>query len=241
MSRMWILLATLMPSLALADVPTQGTQPVAPPVLIPNTAVTKQYDPRAGFPDANGPFSAMLVVIPQAELAQFGQEGDGSRQLDKVSRAEAGAVLAIKLLFIGAMPDWNGNANVSYDLQVYAPNGAIYAGSDYRSLEALRTRVDDGEGVYDNRSKVVLMQFEDADAPGVYTLRATLHDNVAKRDIPLQTTVELLPKVRAASVVPDAQSITLPPDVTAALTGDAKATKAAPAKGKKGKRRKRHH
>lgn len=208
----WMGLVALVAAPAMAsDIPTAPQ--AAPPVMVPNAPSTTQYDPRLGFPDHNGPFSAMMIIIPQNELDEFNGENGGTRHLDRVSRAEPGAVLAVKLVFIGVQGDWNGNANLTYDLQVLAPDGQIYAGSDYKNLDALHGKIGSGQGVFDNRGKIVLMQFEPEDAPGNYTLNAVLHDNIAHRDIPLTTSVQLLPKVAAAPA-------TLPADVASALTGN---------------------
>ncbi len=254
MRYLWLGAVALIVAPAIASAMTTGQTPPAqatPPVMIPTAPTTTQYDPRMGFPDHNGPLSAMMIIIPQKELDEFNGDNGGTRHLDRVSRAEAGAVLAVKLVFVGIQGDWNGNANLTYDLQVYQPDGQLYANSNYTSLDALHGKIGSGQGVFDNRGKIVLMQFEDQDMPGVYTLKATLHDNIAHRDVPLQTTVELLPK--AVGGTPQ----TLPPDVANALTGTGAApgtmapiadpdddATPAPAKGKvkgKGHRRHRRH
>lgn len=235
---LWLGLAmVLLPGAALADT-TPATTP--PPVLVPTQPTTTQYDPRTGFPDHNGPFSAMIIVIPQEELTEFDGDAGGSRHLDRVSRAEAGARLAIKLVFIGMQADWNGNANITYDLQVFGPDGKIYAASDYRNIDALHDHIGAGQGVFDNRRKIVLIQFDAQDAPGLYTLKAVLHDNVAKRDIPLQTGVELI--ARAAAPAPGDVSGALSPDMAKALTGSDVEDGAAapPAKGTAKGHRRRH-
>lgn len=155
----------------------------------PDAPKITTYDPAAGFPDRNGPLSGMLVVIPKSELAAFGQPG--TRHLDRVARAEPGADLALKLVFTGPQADDKGVSAVTYDLQVYRPDGKLYGASDYRGLEALHGAVPAG-GVFDNRAKVVLMSFDPEDPAGVYTIKATLHDTVGKRDLPLTTTIELI-------------------------------------------------
>lgn len=188
----------------------------------PDAPKTTTYDPAAGFPDRNGPFSGMLVVIPKSEMAAFGQPG--TRHLDRVARAEPGAELAVKLVFTGPQADDKGVANVTYDLQVYRPDGKLYGASDYRALEALHGGVPAG-GVFDNRTKVVLMNFEPEDPAGTYTIKATLHDTVANRDLPLMTSIELIGKAPPA----DAGAMAPPADDTAA---------AAPKK--KHRRRRRH-
>ena len=163
-----------------------------PAILLPDGgAQTAQYDPAQGFPDRNGALSAMLVVIPQKETAVFAGQGE-DRHIDRVSRAEPGANLAIKLVFVGVRPDANGVANLTYDLKVTDPEGKLYAGSDYHNLTALIGQVGDAKAVYDNRDQVILMQFEPKDTPGVYKIDAVLHDRVAKLDLPLTASVELL-------------------------------------------------
>jgi len=180
---------------------TTVTQAQAPAAgTTPDVSTTTTYDPATGFPEHNGPLSGMLVVIPKSELAAFGQPG--TRHLDRVARAEPGADLAIKLVFTGPQPDDKGVANVAYDLQVYRPDGKLYGASDYRGLEAVHGAVPAG-GVLDNRTKVVLMSFDPEDPAGIYTIKATLHDMVARRDLPLMTSIELIAK---ASVAPASET-----------------------------------
>lgn len=192
-----------------------AADPAAPAVVVPQSPSTTDYDVTKGFPDRNGPFSAMLVVIPKAQMAEFDQPG-GARHLDRVARAEAGADLAIKVLFTGMKGDWNGLGNVTYDVQILQPDGKVYGNSDYRNIDALHGKVGSGDGVFDNRNKVVMLQFDKADLPGVYTIKTTVHDRVAQRDVPLLATIELLPqRVAAAEPVAGAATAVPAPDATA--------------------------
>ncbi|CAL4867953.1 hypothetical protein MMA231_02226 [Asticcacaulis sp. MM231] len=174
------------------------------------TATTTQYTPQHGFPDHDGDFSAMLIVIPQQELVEFDKPGGGNRQLNRVSRAEVGAVLAIKLVFTGLTADANGNGEVIYDLQVIGPDARIYADSDYKALAAVRGPVGDGRSVFDNRTKVVMLQFEPQDAPGVYTIKAIAHDEVSERKVSLETQVELVGTGVPTTVAPVADTVEKP-------------------------------
>jgi hypothetical protein len=170
--------------------------------LMPEKPAAIEYDPKTGFPDHNGGFSAMVVVIPQQQLAEFDKADGGSRRISRVNRAEPGAQLAIKLVFTGLAIDSNGNGEVTYDLKVLTPDGQVYAGSDYRHLAAVRGPVSDSHRVYDNRTKVVLMSFEPQDKPGVYTIKAVARDEVSERAVPLVTTIELIPPVAAKMETP---------------------------------------
>lgn len=176
-----------------------------PAILVPdgNATSTTDYSPGRGFPDKAGDLSGMMVVIPQKEMAEFSTPG-GDRHLDRVSRAEAGASLAIKLVFTGVKADANGVANLTYDLKITGPDGKLYSGSDYHSLPALIGQIAPGDGVYDNRDKVVLLQFEPGDPQGAYKIEAVLHDRIAKVDLPLQTSVVLVPKMVAPAPEPAA-------------------------------------
>ncbi len=192
------------PVLAQVQAPTE---PAPPAAVAPQSPTTTDYDVTKGFPDRNGAFSAMLVVIPKAQMAEFDQPG-GARHLDRVARAEAGAELAIKVLFTGMQGDWNGLGNVTYDVQILQPDGKVYGNSDYRNIDALHGKVGTGEGVFDNRNKVVMLQFDKTDQPGAYTIKTTVHDRVAQRDVPLQATIELLPPRAAAASAPAAGAST---------------------------------
>ena len=218
----------------------QASSSALPPAFVPNTTTTTQYDPAKGFPDHNGAFSAMLVVIPKSELPEFARPAGTGRHLDRVAKAEPGAQLAIKMVFVGVKPDCNANANVTYDLQVVGPDGRIYGHSDYKGLVAVQSRINptpDDPGMYDNR-QVVVMQFEPQDAIGLYKLRVVMHDNVAHLDLPLEAGVELLRKdavaaatqAPAAPVTPVAPAAPAVPVMTVAPTpAPARVVAAAPA------------
>lgn len=199
------------------------------PTVIPNSTATTSYDSGAGFPDRNGPFSAILIVIPETELAEFAKPATANRSLSRVARAEPGAKLAIKVLFTGPAGDLNSVGKVTMDLKILAPDGNIYANSDYKDLPVWLGSIGQGRGVFDNRDRVPVVTFESKDAPGVYTIKATLRDRFSQRDIALQQTVELLP-------VPVAGA---PAGPTQAAAAEEAPKADAPVKSKKKSRRKR--
>ncbi|ESQ74490.1 hypothetical protein ABAC402_14320 [Asticcacaulis sp. AC402] len=195
-----------------APVPEVGK----PTILLPNTTSTTEYNPSNGFPEQNGPLSGMLIVIPQREVDEFNKPAGAGRHLNRVSRAEPGAVLAIKLVFVGVETDWDNNVDVTYDLSITAPDGRLY-GDEYKAVAGVKGKLGRARGVYDNRNKVVLMQFEDKDVPGVYTIRALLRDKVGGRELPLQTQVELLARGQPSQTpLVEIPGITVP-DMSAAV------------------------
>jgi len=201
-----------------------------PTIAVPNSTATTSYDSAAGFPDRNGPISAILIVIPETELAEFNKPSSANRSLSRVARAEPGAKLAVKVLFTGPAGDLNSVGKVTMDLKILAPDGSIYANSDYKDLPVWLGSIGQGRGVFDNRDRVPVVTFEPKDMPGVYTIKATLRDRFSQRDIALQQTVELLP-------TPSAAGAPVAPAQAAVVEEAPKA--ATPAKSKTKSRRKR--
>ncbi|HVZ29560.1 MAG TPA: hypothetical protein VG839_04145 [Asticcacaulis sp.] len=212
-----------------------------PAILLPNGTKDTQYDLNFGFPDRNGPLSAMLVVIPKAELEEFNKPG-GVRHLDRVARAEPGAVLAIKIMVTGPQNDANGVAKVTSDVHILTPSGETYGKSDYKDLPVWVGPA--GKGVYDNRDRVVLIRFEPNDAPGLYTIKAMVHDRFAQRDIPLETKIELLPPRGSTAPAATAPATVAPTTAAQPATADDDAqpadVKPAAAKPAKAKKRRKH-
>lgn len=231
-----------LPMAAQATVTPQAQPDSKPAILLPDGSTqTTQYDPTQGFPNRNGDLSGMLIVIPAKEMAAFTDKSD-DRQLDRVSRAEAGANLAIKLVFTGVKPDPNGVANLTYDLKVTGPDGKLYAKSDYHNLVAIIGQVGPEQAVYDNRAQVIQLQFDPGDAPGVYKIDAVLHDRIAKIDLPMTESVELLPKGYVAPVPsPSPTDITPPPADTAQAASSAEAAAPPVATKHHHRRKKRKH
>ena len=227
----------LMTAQAMAtDLPlASATDTAKPPIIVPNSATTTQYSPVTGFPDHNGDLSGMLIIIPKAEIAEFSKPSGSERHLDRVSRAEAGAVLAIKLVFVGVKPDWQGQVDVNYDLSITAPDGKTY-GEQYTALSGVKGRVERETGVFDNRNKIVLMQFEDSDLPGIYTIKVVLHDRVSGLDLPLQAQVEL---IETTPVIPGITVPEAPPQAAPGTMMPVPDAKAAPPV-RTGKRHRRH-
>lgn len=182
-----------------------------PAIILPNGTAAAQYDTSSGFPERNGPLSGMVIVIPQQEVDEFNKPAGGERQLNRVARAEPGAVLAVKLVFVGVASDWDDNVDVTYDLRITAPDGKPY-GDAFSLLSAAKGKMGRESGVYDNRNKVVLIQFEDQDVPGVYRIDATLRDRIGGISLPLTTQVELIAKatVGTSEVAPPAAASSAP-------------------------------
>lgn len=165
-----------------------------PTVIVPNEEKPHIVDLQSGFPNRNGPFSAMLVVIPASELTEFEKPANEGLKLSQVTSAETGAELAVKLVFEGFGLNADQEADVTYDLLIKAPNGKTYGHSDYRTLTGIKKKISAPEAVFDSGPEVVHLVFEDKDAIGVYTLYATITDNITKRSVPLKISLTHIQK-----------------------------------------------
>jgi len=148
---------------------------------------------RNAFPDQNGPMSAMMLFIPEAELKEFDRPPEEAPHLSLLSSAHTGDIVMIKIVFNGAQGDAEGRLDVTYDLKVTQPDGALYDNTDEKDLPAVKGAKADNDAVFDNRASVVGLRFEAKDLRGTYTATAVLHDKVSGRDIPLSAEIELLP------------------------------------------------
>jgi hypothetical protein len=167
--------------------------------LISGIAVAGSNEPKPvdqvedGFPNRNGPLSAIMLFIPQSELAEFDRPADEGPHLSLLHKAHVGDVVAIKIMFAGAQNGADGAMDVTYDLKVTQPDGAVYSNTDEKGLAAVKSVPSEPTFVYDNRLVVVALRFEDKDLKGVYRAQAILHDNASGRDIPLTAEIELIP------------------------------------------------
>lgn len=154
--------------------------------------ITHDGQVRNGFPHRDGPFSAMMIFIPHSELAEFDKPADQAPNVSMLRTARAGDVVAIKIVFDNPEPRDKAFIDITYDLKITGPDGAIYSDTDHKGLEAVRGEVwSPTAGVYDNRVAVVAVGFEPQDRLGVYTATAVLHDNNANRHVPLTAEIEL--------------------------------------------------
>ncbi len=108
-------------------------------------------------------------------------------------RAHVGDDSIVWLMFTGMKPDSDGRFDVTYDLDVLAPDGTIYGTASYKNLRALSGKMFNPSVVWDNDATTIGILFDKHDKTGIYQFKAVLHDNIAKVDYPLATQVELLP------------------------------------------------
>lgn len=159
-------------------------------VAVPNSPGAQVVTTDQGFPNKNGPFSALMLVIPAEELIEFDKPSDQGLQLSQVTRAETGAQLAVKIVFMGMGLDAEQKASVVYDLKIIGPDGKIYDESDYHGLTGIKSTIANPTAVFDSGPEVVMLKFEPKDMAGVYTLKATVRDEVSGRSVALSYSLE---------------------------------------------------
>lgn len=163
-----------------------GVAEATPPVAAPQAAPTVMD----GFPNRDGPLSAIVLIIPEAELAEFDKPFDQAPNLSLMHSARVGEVVALKILFAWPQRDADGAIDVTYDVKIIGPDGKPY-GEEYKGLEAIRHKVGPTNGVFDNVRAILKLSFEPSDARGVYRFVVVLHDNNGDRHIPMTADLEL--------------------------------------------------
>ncbi|MEM9964681.1 MAG: hypothetical protein AAGC58_04975 [Asticcacaulis sp.] len=143
-----------------------------------------------GFPEADGPFSAALVVVDEAGHVAFNTPSEQGLQLTDVSEVAVGQPVFVKVLFTGmALSD--GFGLVTYDIRILSPDGTVYSETDHKGLTAFRGATTRPEQIFNN-SATLGIRFEDKDMVGPYRIEVTVQDVNGNRHVPLVTTLRLV-------------------------------------------------
>ncbi|MFT4090848.1 MAG: hypothetical protein QM645_08955 [Asticcacaulis sp.] len=141
-----------------------------------------------GFPDADGPFSAALVVVDDTGMAQFTAPSDEGLRLKAISEVGVNFPVHVKLLFTGmALRDDFGR--VEYDIRILTPDGKTYA--EHKGLQAFRGATTRADQIFNN-SATLTVRFDPTDVSGEYRIHVTAHDLIGDRHVPLHQTLRLV-------------------------------------------------
>jgi len=146
--------------------------------------------PNPALPHKDGGFSADLLLMDAAGMAEFSKSTDEPLKLESKSKAERGDILGIKVVFSGITLDDDLNCDVSYDLKILDPDGKVYSKADVKNLVALKTRVPTRFRFFDN-AQVVSLRFEPKDKLGKYLVLVTVRDKHGGKSVKLKRTIEL--------------------------------------------------
>lgn len=145
------------------------------------------------FPHADGPFNAMMVLIPEADLEEFKKPPEQGPRLHIVRTVKIKERFAAKIVFMSFALDHN-RGDVTYDIRGVRPDGVLMGGKnpmDLKGLKAFQGEATRPDNVFDS-GETIIIEFDDGDPPGVYRFEAVLHDNIGNRHIPLKAEVTLI-------------------------------------------------
>lgn len=157
--------------------PVMAQTPPTPPV-------------RTGLPHADGPFSAIMLILSEDNLSEFKKPANEGPELRPLKTAKVGDKVAIKIVFSGMALDEN-LGSVVYDIRVLSPDGTVYDTVDHKGLLGFRGATENPEHLYNNAA-VVMIRFEEKDLAGLYRVEAVLYDRVGNRRVPLTAEITLV-------------------------------------------------
>lgn len=144
---------------------------------------------RRPFPDADGEFSAMLIIGDQSQAAEFAKPHGQAPKLSLVGRAKKDQKVFVKALFTGPAVNERQDCRVVWDVTITDPTGKPWSGPDLKNLEALKGRIANRFDVFDARGFPTLW-FEESDPLGVYTIVAEIRDEIGGKKLKLTRTIE---------------------------------------------------
>jgi hypothetical protein len=142
-----------------------------------------------GFPSKDGIFSAMLLIIPEAELKEFDKPTTERLKFHKLSKVKRNEAFAIKIGFSGLAQDAEQKSDITFDFKVMRPDGTMIG--EEKNLPALQGKVPNPYYLFDTHAEIVMV-FDDTDKSGKYKIIAEIRDNIGKKRIPLETEIELV-------------------------------------------------
>lgn len=154
-------------------------------------AQTQLPGPYKPFSHQDGDFSAELFVISKNDLKEFEKPSDQGVHLKMIGKAKRGEAIVIKVGFSGMDLDKDMMSDVTYDLKILNPKGKVM-GEPLHNLEAIKTKVERENRFYifDSQAFIEIV-FDATDEMGTYKFIAEIRDNIGKKRIPLETTIEL--------------------------------------------------
>ena len=132
-----------------------------------------------------GSFGAQLWLTANGDFALDWKKPEAPT-INPVDIAQRGTPIYSVLIFYGEGRTAAGLGNVSYDLTVMRPDGSVYERRDALIGFQNLAPTDDRE-LQLGRNYININVGPD-DPAGVYTVTATVHDNVSRVDLPLRAT-----------------------------------------------------
>lgn len=148
---------------------------------VPETSASKSVEDFAG----------LLIVTPDMDWQEkWDTPVDVTPEFRGASEIELGGRLAILIFFSNPMLDADRRADVTCDLEVIRPDGS--KGVNEQDIECYQGPIPgDPRSVYMAKPSLQFLA-EEGDLPGIWTMRATLRDNLRGVGMILEKTVTLL-------------------------------------------------
>ena len=155
------------------------------------------------FSKQEGIFKAVIVATDDLNFEKEWEnlpamDGPFCKAISSIPYPRNNTAVKIFILFTGCELDKDLNAHVTYDMEIFDPQGSKIGESHnapaiQRKLPSrfFFQKADHSAGLVFDASDE---KDEDPYSPGTYIIKATLKDHIGKKDLKLSTTLELLPE-----------------------------------------------
>lgn len=178
-------------ALALALTATAASADMTQPAKTPTARPPSSQPQARPFPNRNGPLAGMAIFIPDADVAEFDRPSNEAPHVSILHEIKVGEIAALKVTFVGPQLDARNQADLTFDIDFVGPDGKVLTNGSMKGLKVIKGPVSAPEAVFDNTAVVPKISFDATDVKGVYKAVVVLHDNVAKRDLPMTAEITL--------------------------------------------------
>lgn len=159
------------------------------PTLVYAQRVSQQSALMQVFPNKDGEFSAILMILDNASMKEFAKPSDQGLHLSGKKMVKRDEKVNIVVGFTGMGLTSDLEANVTFDFSIINAEGIVV--NEAKDIIAIQEKITHPMMVFHSRSEVAFA-FDETDKPGLYSLRGTARDNVAKKSVPLEASIELV-------------------------------------------------
>lgn len=135
-------------------------------------------------------FSAVLLILDDRAMKEFEKPSTQGLHLTAMKTAKRGENVNLVIGFMGIELDNDLQANVTFDFKLIGPDGK-QIGDESKDIPALTMKIDNPLMVFHSLSEVRFI-FDETDKNGVYKVVAVIRDNIGKKTIPLEGSIELI-------------------------------------------------
>lgn len=149
------------------------------------------YNDKKSFPNKDGDFSADLAIIKSKNLEELDKPGTRGPIVHQIKEVNAGEDVAVMVYFTGVSLSKDYSANVTYNLQVFAPNNQINKTINLKNLVGTKQKLASGILVFKANS-FVSNTYEPTDTRGTYIFKVTIYDHIGNKKVKVVKTLDLI-------------------------------------------------